>query len=608
MRQMGKRIFSTFAACLFVLLAVAAGIMCAPVQAFAEEDADSESEPTESFPIRVYLYGADCTQLSLTSTFGGATVAVKDAEGNVVDEWLTGRSFDSDSNMEYHECMLKPGTYCAEELSGPDDHTLSPSVTFTVKENGLIDGSYEDGSYIATVGRDSYTSAFATRVMLYSPIKSYTFKFSKQNVYGQPVRAIVALLVNGTRRGVTIWSSSDEPVSVVDVIPGSYTIKEFLAFDGYQLADDISVQVDEDGTIWADGKLIGENDVVTMIDHRNVWLPLTFEKLDQNGEPVIGATLELKGDGGIVDTWTTDGTVHTVNADAGTYTLVETDTPEGYETADPISIEIGEDKFVTVDGKTTSGAASIVMVDNKIEVPETPTSGPVKVLKARHEFSFLKRDADGKPLSGAAIELRAADGSVIDSWTTDGTVRTFKVDAGVYTLVETAAPEGYLKAGDITVTVADDGTVSVAGADVVDDTVVMVDEAVPDADVPVVSEVADPDPDPDPEPELDEKTEEPATDPDPEKGEELATEPEPAVETDLVAKPAETDSEPVSDAKEPDEQKTVNDPKPAAASTDTEAVPKTADGFWSGPLAACVGVAGVAMVAAAFTLKRTVAR
>ena len=83
---------------------------------------------------------------------------------------------------------------------------------------------------------------------------------------------------------------------------------------------------------------------------------------------------------------------------------------------------------------------------------------------------FSKRDTDGNELKGAKLQIVDEKGNMIDEWTSDGTNHIVtKLKAGKYMLTETAAPDGYEIATDISFEVFEDGTVNPL--------IVMVDEA-----------------------------------------------------------------------------------------------------------------------------------
>ena len=58
-------------------------------------------------------------------------------------------------------------------------------------------------------------------------------------------------------------------------------------------------------------------------------------KVDENGNPLAGATLQiLDSEGNVVDEWISNGTEHTSFAPEGNYTLHEVSAPEGYKLAE----------------------------------------------------------------------------------------------------------------------------------------------------------------------------------------------------------------------------------------------------------------------------------
>ena len=79
---------------------------------------------------------------------------------------------------------------------------------------------------------------------------------------------------------------------------------------------------------------------------------------------------------------------------------------------------------------------------------------PGHVIEVENQYikaDFCKADkATGKQLKGAKLSLIAQDGTVVDTWITDG--RPHRIDrlpAGSYTLTELEAPDGYKKGSDV---------------------------------------------------------------------------------------------------------------------------------------------------------------
>ncbi len=89
---------------------------------------------------------------------------------------------------------------------------------------------------------------------------------------------------------------------------------------------------------------------------------IDIQKVDENGEPLSGATLGLKMDGSIMYSWdTTDEAKHFSDLPYGhDYEIIELDVPAGYKRAEPIEFSVSDEGVVTKDGEVIS---SIVMED-----------------------------------------------------------------------------------------------------------------------------------------------------------------------------------------------------------------------------------------------------
>lgn len=159
-------------------------------------------------------------------------------------------------------------------------------------------------------------------------------------------------------------------------------------------------------------------------------------KEGESGE-LKGAHLQiLDSEGNVVFEWVTDGKAKELNAvlEAGaTYTLHEVSAPQGYTVA--------PDQTFTV---RADGTLSKVVMEDK------PT----------HVEISKKSALDGSLIKGAKMQI--LDGNtVVYEWVTDGQVRSLVglLTAGKkYTLRETEAPKGYLKAEDVSFTVSTNGT------------------------------------------------------------------------------------------------------------------------------------------------------
>ena len=227
------------------------------------------------------------------------------------------------------------------------------------------------------------------------------------------------------------WTSTNEVHIINNLVPGKYTLTETIAPEGYKLSTEtIEFEVFADGTVTK----------VTMKNYpkKDVYI----SKQDATtGEELPGATLVLKNSKGkVVDKWVSGTTPHKVKVKlaAGKYTLTETIAPEGYI----LSTETVE-FIVEEDGSVKD---PVVMLN----YPEEPKT-----------IYISKQDiTTGEELPGAYLEIRDADGVVVEAWVSSNTPhKVIGLEPGVYTLIETIAPEGYeLSKETITFTVKEDGT------------------------------------------------------------------------------------------------------------------------------------------------------
>ncbi len=189
-------------------------------------------------------------------------------------------------------------------------------------------------------------------------------------------------------------------------------------------------------------------------------------KLDENNEPLENAVFGLfKPD---CTEFTEENALMTAKSDDkgcfsfadipfGEFAVREIKAPTGYILSDKVyQVNITED-----------GQIVEITAENK----------PITV-------EFSKRDTEGNELKGAKLQIVDEKGNVIEEWTSDGTNHIVKkLKAGKYVLTETAAPDGYEIATDISFEVFEDGTVKAGNTETVavskdgNPLIVMVDEA-----------------------------------------------------------------------------------------------------------------------------------
>jgi pilin isopeptide linkage protein/LPXTG-motif cell wall-anchored protein len=97
---------------------------------------------------------------------------------------------------------------------------------------------------------------------------------------------------------------------------------------------------------------------------------------------------------------------------------------------------------------------------------ETEPVTEIETEQPKVSMEFEKVDSEtGEPVSGAVLRVIDADGTMVDEWTSDGSVHTITdqlIDGETYRLLEISAPTGYRYAEDILFTAAQDAKITMA--------------------------------------------------------------------------------------------------------------------------------------------------
>lgn len=223
--------------------------------------------------------------------------------------------------------------------------------------------------------------------------------------------------------------TDENGIASSDILPyGSYYVKELKApstedgnKENFVLSDETQhVKI----TGYSDARMLIVATPVAFIDKK-----VYVTKTDITGSKEIkGAQLQVTDlNGEIMDSWVSDGQPHSIKGliEGHDYILTETSAPDGYVKAQSIKFTVSKEKK----------DETIVMKDTQVKVSKTDVSGK-------------------KELEGAKLEVRDEFNQVVDSWTStkDPHFVNGLEEGKTYTLIETAAPDGYIKAESITFT------------------------------------------------------------------------------------------------------------------------------------------------------------
>ena len=236
---------------------------------------------------------------------------------------------------------------------------------------------------------------------------------SKTTITGtDEIKGAVMTVTDNDGKVIDTWTSDGNPHSIKGLHEGwEYTLTETTAPKGYVKAESIKFTVSTDK----------KDQTLVMKDKQ-----FTASKTDASHKNYVeGAKLEVRDDQNrVVDSWTSTKEDHYVSGleEGKTYRLVEAEAPKGYVKADDI--------FFTVSNEKKN--ESVIMKDSKITASKTDIIGTQEI-------------------KGAVLTVTDNDGKVIDTWTSDGNPHAISGlhEGWEYTLTETTAPKGYVKAESI---------------------------------------------------------------------------------------------------------------------------------------------------------------
>ena len=348
----------------------------------------------------------------------GATLTIKDADGNVVTSWVS-------TDTPYRVTGLYLGeTYTLTETRPADGYALADDITFRllqkVDENGNNLQEAEvyyltEKSLLFWTWDDWKLLDDATVIMRDDTIKVEISKKDLTTMEELPGAELTITDKDG--KEIDRWVSTDKPHYIEKLPAGEYTLTEVKAPDGYAFAESVSFTVLPTGE-------------VQQFEMRDDVIKVEISKKDLTTmEELPGAELTITDkDGKEIDRWVSTDKPHYIEKlPAGDYTLTEVKTPDGYATAEIVPFTV----------LPTGEVQRFEMRDDVIKV----------------EISKVDITTN-KELPGAELIITNKDGKVVEHWTsTDKPHYIEKLPAGEYTLTEITAPNGYEIAEDISFTV-----------------------------------------------------------------------------------------------------------------------------------------------------------
>ena len=347
---------------------------------------DSTNLTLETSKVTITKIDADTNK-----ALAGAKFVVKDSNGKKVASWTSTTSSHVIKN-------LPNGTYTLQETDAPEGYILNDQVVeFTISDTNrniairFKNKAIERKATIIKVDADTNES-----------LAGATF-----------------VIKDSSGKTVETFTTTTEAHVLENLANGTYTIEETKAPAGYIKLDKAYSFAISDSN----------NNVKLTIKNKAIEKSATIIKVDKDtGKAVAGAVLVVKDSSGkVIERFTTTEESHALkNLADGDYTVEEEKAPSGYKKTDEIF------KFTISD---TNNHATITIENEAIEKSATI----IKVDKAT-----------GKPVAGAVLVVKDANGKVIERFTTTEESHVLKDLAdGEYTVEEEKAPSGYKKTDEI---------------------------------------------------------------------------------------------------------------------------------------------------------------
>ena len=302
----------------------------------------------------------------------GATLCIKDSDGNVVESWVS-------TDTPHRVTALHLGdAYTLTETRPADGYALADEITFRLLQKADEDGSNLKEAEVYYLTKKSLLFWTwddwkllddATVIMRDDTIKVEISKKDLTTMEELPGAELSITDKDG--KEIDRWVSSDKPHYIEKLPAGTYTLTEVKAPDGYAFAESVPFTVLPTGE-------------VQQFEMRDDVIKVEISKVDLTTmEELPGAELTITDkDGEEIDRWVSSDKPHYIEKlPAGEYTLTEITAPDGYDIAESISFTVlptGEVQTVVMkDARTPERTPQPEETPHPTETPQpTPSTTP----------------------------------------------------------------------------------------------------------------------------------------------------------------------------------------------------------------------------------------
>ena len=178
-------------------------------------------------------------EISKVNVYGeeliGAEMQLIDSEDNVVDEWVS-------DGTNHVVSKLGAGEYVLKEIAAPDGYVIAADIKFSVDVYGNVTVENVDSKAVSDNGDPLITMVDDTTKV----------QISKQDITtGEELPGATLQIIDEDGNVVEEWVSTNEPHMIEGKLNASkeYTLKEIIAPEGYEIANEIKFTVNEDGSV-----------------------------------------------------------------------------------------------------------------------------------------------------------------------------------------------------------------------------------------------------------------------------------------------------------------------------------------------------------------------
>lgn len=418
----------------------------------------SRRDPSPNFKLNFDLMYADIevekqdsqtgTKTQGDATFNGATFAIKDTSGNVLETITTNGSKAKSKKYPVGTTL----NVC--EVTSPEGYLTNSSCnTVELKYSG----DNTPGTFSTTV-KDQVIKG---RIEIAKTIDKEKYGLFQSNVQKPGEGFKFDIILKSTGKVVSTLTTDDDGRAISDYLPyGTYIVKEHET-KGYDTLKPFEVKIDQN-----------EKKYFYNIYNDTIKAELTVYKTDsETGKRIPAAGVEFKikdADGNYVtqevtypkkyttDVFKTDedGSVHLPSPlKYGEYKLVEIKAPHGYvlkDTEIPINVDGSSTEiFMNFDNKTQKGQVYVEKTGEMLSGAKESETDYGTLYTPEYKEKYL---------SGVTYEITAREdivtpegtvwfhkGDVVDTFTTgDGVTTSALLQLGKYSIKETATQTGFV--------------------------------------------------------------------------------------------------------------------------------------------------------------------